>query len=52
MLYDLFLNTINPGNLFLNTINPGNLFSKALINRNSEILVSILHLTPDYLIFN
>jgi len=34
--------------IFLNTINPGKLFSKAPINRNSEILVSIPHLTPDY----
>jgi len=36
--------------IFLNTINPGKLFSKAPINRNSEILVSIPHLTPDYFV--
>jgi hypothetical protein len=36
--------------IFQNTINPGKLFSKAPINRNSEILVSIPHLTPDYFI--
>ena len=36
--------------LFPNTINPGKLFSKVPINRNSEILVSIPHLTPDYFV--
>jgi len=36
--------------LFLNTTNPGKLFSNAPINRNSEILVSIPHLTSDYFV--
>ena len=36
--------------LFPNTTNPGKLFSNAPINRNSEILVSIPHLTSDYFI--
>ncbi len=36
--------------IFLNTINPGKLFSDAPINRNSEILVSIPHLTPEYFV--
>lgn len=36
--------------LFQNTINPGKLFSKVPINRNSEILISIPHLTPDYFV--
>ena len=36
--------------LFPNTTNPGKLFSNAPINRNSEILVSIPHLTSDYFV--
>lgn len=36
--------------LFQNTTNPGKLFSNAPINRNSEILVSIPHLTSDYFV--
>jgi hypothetical protein len=35
---------------FPNTTNPGKLFSNAPINRNSEILVSIPHLTSDYFV--
>jgi hypothetical protein len=36
--------------IFLNKTKPDKLFSKAPINRNSEILVSIPHLTPDYFV--
>ena len=34
--------------IFLNKTKPDKLYSKAPINRNSEILISIPHLTPDY----
>ena len=36
--------------IFLNKTKPDKLFSKAPINRNSEILVSIPHLTPDFFV--
>ena len=36
--------------IFSNKTKPDKLFSKAPINRNSEILVSIPHLTPDYFV--
>jgi hypothetical protein len=47
ILYNLFS---SKAKLFPNTTNPGKLFSNVPINRNSEILVSIPHLTSNYFV--
>jgi hypothetical protein len=49
ILYNLFS---SKAKLFPNTTNPGKLFSDAPINRNSEILVSIPHLTSNYFVLS
>jgi hypothetical protein len=47
ILYNLFS---SKAKLFPNTTNPGKIFSNIPINRNSEILISIPHLTSDYFV--